>query len=81
MPATPEVVADCLGARGREQARRASIAKIHQLLDLTDPTPVPLVNLCLAAIRRETGKAQKQARPLRFKGLMRDAPRGLIFAR
>ena len=60
---------------------KASIAKIHQLLDLKDPTPASLVKLRLQAIRRRLGTAQKQARPLRFKGpvrnVERDAPRGL----
>jgi site-specific recombinase XerC len=39
------------------------------------------VKLRLAAVRREKGTAQKQARPLRFKGPVRDVerdrPRGL----
>jgi integrase len=88
LPAMPEVVADYLDARAGQGSRpaslsryKASIAKIHQLLGLTDPTPAPLVKLRLAAIRREKGSAQKQARPLRFKGpvrdAVRDAPRGL----
>ncbi len=88
LPATPETVADyCearagLGARPASLARyRASIAKLHQLLDLKDPTQAPLVKLRLRAIRREKGIAQRQARPLRFKGPVRDvvsdAPRGL----
>ncbi|WP_298671610.1 tyrosine-type recombinase/integrase [uncultured Sphingomonas sp.] len=88
LPSTPEVVADYLDTRAGEGGKpaslgryKASIAKIHQLLGLTDPTPAPLVKLRLAAIRREKGTAQKQARPLRFKGpvrdAVRDAPRGL----
>jgi hypothetical protein len=60
---------------------KASIAKLHQLLDLPDPTRHQLVKLRLAAIRRRLGTAQKQARPLRFKGpvkdVERDTPRGL----
>lgn len=82
LPATPEVVADYLDARAGEGSKpaslsryKASIAKIHQLLGLTDPTPAPLVKLHLAAIRREKGTAQKQARPLRFKGPVRDVER------
>ena len=88
LPATPEVVADYLDARAGEGARpaslgryKASIAKIHQLLDLKDPTQAELVKLRLRAIRREKGTAQAQARPLRFKGpvkdIERDKPRGI----
>lgn len=88
LPATPETVADYLDARAGQGSRpaslaryKASIAKIHQLLDLRDPTPAPLVKLRLQTIRREKGTAQKQARPLRFKGPVRDVerdrPRGL----
>jgi len=88
LPATPEIVADYLDARAGQGSRpaslaryKASIAKIHQLLELKDPTPAELVKLRLAAIRREKGTAQKQARPLRFKGPVRDVerdkPRGL----
>lgn len=88
LPATAETVADYLDARAGKGSRpaslsryKASIAKIHQLLDLKDPTPAPLVKLRLAAVRREKGTAQKQARPLRFKGPVRDVerdpPRGL----
>lgn len=88
LPATPEVVADYLDARAGEGAKpaslaryKASIAKIHQLLDLRDPTTAELVKLRLRAIRRDKGVAQAQARPLRFKGPVRDVareqPRGL----
>ena len=88
LPATPETVADYLDSRAETGSKpaslgryKASIAKIHQLLDLKDPTPASLVKLRLAAIRRRLGTAQKQARPLRFKGpvrnVERDAPRGL----
>jgi site-specific recombinase XerC len=88
LPATPETVADYLDARAGQGSKpaslgryKASIAKIHQLLDLKDPTPASLVKLRLAAIRRRLGTAQKQARPLRFKGpvrnVERDEPRGL----
>jgi len=82
LPATAETVADYLDARAGKGSRpaslsryRASIAKIHQLLDLKDPTPAPLVKLRLQAMRREKGTAQKQARPLRFKGPVRDVER------
>jgi integrase len=88
LPATPDVVADYLDARAGQGSKpaslgryKASIAKIHHLLELTDPTPAALVKLRLAAIRRRLGTAQSQARPLRFKGpvrnVERDAPRGL----
>ncbi len=88
LPATPEIVADYLDARAGQGAKpaslgryRASIAKIHQLLDLKDPTQAELVKLRLRAIRREKGTTQAQARPLRFKGpvkdVERDKPRGI----
>lgn len=84
LPATPEVVADYLDARAGKGSKpaslaryKASIAKIHQLLDLKDPTVASLVQLRLAAVRREKGTAQKQARPLRFKGPVRDVERDL----
>ena len=88
LPATPEIVAAYLEHRAGKGAKpaslgryRASIAKIHQLLDLKDPTQAELVKLRLRAIRRERGVAQAQARPLRFKGpvkdVERDKPRGL----
>lgn len=88
LPATPETVADYLDARAEKGSKpaslgryRASIAKIHLLLDLKDPTQASLVKLRLQAIRRRLGTAQKQARPLRFKGpvrnVERDEPRGL----
>ena len=88
LPATPETVADYCDARAGQGAKpaslgryKASIAKIHQLLDLKDPTQAELVKLRLRAIRREKGTVQAQARPLRFKGpvrnVERDSPRGL----
>jgi integrase len=88
LPASPETVADYLDTRAGQGSKpaslgryKASIAKLHQLLDLPDPTKVPLVRLRLAAIRRRLGTAQCQARPLRFKGpvkdVERDRPRGL----
>lgn len=82
LPATPEVVADYLDARAAQGSRpaslaryKASIAKVHQLLELTDPTKAPLVKLRLAVIRRRIGTAQRQARPLRFKGPVKDVER------
>ena len=88
LPATPETVIAYLDDRAGKGAKpaslgryRASIAKIHHLLDLKDPTQTELVKLRLRAIRRENGVAQAQARPLRFKGPVRDVerdqPRGL----
>ncbi|WP_310227391.1 tyrosine-type recombinase/integrase [Sphingobium xenophagum] len=88
LPAIPETVADYLDARAAQGSKpaslgryKASIARIHLLLDLKDPTPASLVKLRLQAIRRRLGTAQKQARPLRFKGpvrnVERDEPRGL----
>ncbi len=88
VPAAAETVADYLDARAGNGSRpaslaryKASIAKIHQLLDLKDPTQAELVKLRLRAIRREKGTAQAQARPLRFKGpvrdIERDKPRGI----
>lgn len=82
LPASAETVADYLDARAGKGSKpaslgryKASIAKIHQLLDLKDPTPAPLVKLRLQAVRREKGVVQKQARPLRFKGPVRDVER------
>ncbi|TGX49076.1 integrase [Sphingomonas gei] len=82
LPAAAETVADYLDARAGKGSKpaslgryKASIAKIHQLLDLKDPTPAPLVKIRLAAVRREKGIAQKQARPLRFKGPVKDVER------
>lgn len=82
LPATPETVADYLDARAGQGGKpaslgryKASIAKIHQLLELKDPTPTSLVKLRLQAIRRRLGTAQTQARPLRFKGPVRDVER------
>ena len=82
LPASAETVADYLDARAETGSRpaslsryKASIAKIHQLLDLKDQTSAPLVKLRLQAVRREKGAAQKQARPLRFKGPVRDVER------
>lgn len=88
LPATSSQVAAYLEARGQEGAKpaslsryKASLAKIHQLLGLPDPTRTELVRLTLAAHRRTVGAAQAQARPLRFKGAVRDVardtPRGL----
>ncbi|WP_256326316.1 integrase [Sphingomonas sp. NFR15] len=88
LPASAETVAEYLDARAGRGSKpasvgryKASIAKIHQILGLVDPTTDILVKLRLSAIRRRMGTAQSQARPLRFKGpvrdVERDAPRGL----
>lgn len=88
LPAVPETVADYLDDRARKGSKpaslgryKASIAKIHQLLDLKDPTQAQLVKMRLRGIRRDKGVVQAQARPLRFKGpvkdVERDKPRGL----
>lgn len=82
LPATSPQVAAYLEARGQEGAKpaslsryKASLAKIHQLLGLPDPTKAELVKLTLAAHRRAVGSAQAQARPLRFKGAVKDVAR------
>lgn len=82
LPATSEQIAAYLEARAQEGARpaslgryKASLAKIHQLLGLPDPTKAELVKLTLAAHRRAVGAAQTQARPLRFKGAVKDVAR------
>ncbi|EQB15089.1 tyrosine-type recombinase/integrase [Novosphingobium lindaniclasticum] len=88
VPARSEDVADYLKSRAGQGARpaslaryKASIARLHQLLGLIDPTIAPLVKLTVAAIRKEKGVAQRQAAPLRFKGAVsdieRDPARGL----
>lgn len=72
-PAVPETVADYLDHRGGQGSKsaslaryKASIARMHQLLDLEDPTQAKLVKLRFAALRRKLGTATRQARPLRF---------------
>ena len=88
LPASPQLVAAFLAARAGEGAApasltryRASIAKLHRLCRLPDPCQDELIKLTLAAHRRAVGVAQKQARPLRFKGAVKDpladAPRGI----
>ena len=88
LPASPELAAGYLNARAQEGAApasltryRASIAKLHRLCRLPDPCQDELVKLTLAAHRRAVGVAQKQARPLRFKGAVKDpltdSPRGI----
>jgi hypothetical protein len=88
LPATPKVVAEFLKSRAGEGAAvasltryRASIAKLHRLCHLPDPCQDELVKLTLSAHRRVKGVMQKQARPLRFRGSVKDplhdAPRGI----
>ena len=88
LPAASATVADYLRARDAVGAApaslaryKASVSRVHVLARLADPTRDPLVTLTLRAVRRARGTAQKQARPLRFKGAVKDvrtdAPRGL----
>lgn len=70
------------GAAPASLARyRASIARLHRLCGLPDPCQDELVKLTLQALRREKGVAQQQARPLRYRGSVKDPltdrPRGL----
>ena len=87
-PATPKQVADWLKHRANEGASpaslvryKASIAKTHRLLGADDPTKHELCRLIIAAHRRKVGVQQKQARPLRYRGAVkdpiRDTPRGI----
>ena len=91
LPAASATVADYLRARDAAGAApaslaryKASISRVHVLSRLADPTRDPLVTLALRAIRRARGTAQKQARPLRFKGAVKDVrvdtPRGVSLA-
>ena len=91
LPASPPLIVAYLQARDEAGAApaslaryKASIARLHRLLGLNDPTRGLLVTLKLKAIRRARGSTQKQARPLRFKGAVRDihadAPRGVSLA-
>ena len=88
LPASPSIVAGFLEARAGQGAAaasltryRASIAKLHRLCHLPDPCQDELVKLTLAGQRRANGVLQKQARPLRFRGVVKDplsdAPRGI----
>jgi len=91
LPAAAATVADYLRARDAAGAApaslaryKASISRVHVLARLVDPTRDPLVTLTLRAVRRARGSAQKQARPLRFKGAVKDVrvdpPRGVSLA-
>lgn len=88
LPASPQLVAGFLQERAGEGAApasltryRASVAKLHRLCRLPDPCQDELVKLTLAAHRRKVGVVQRQARPLRFKGAVKDpladVPRGI----
>jgi site-specific recombinase XerD len=88
VPATPQQIAEYLGFRAGEGAApaslaryKASLARAHRLLGFDDPTRHERVRLTLAAHRRKVGSQQKQAKPLRFKGAVKDplreAPKGL----
>src|SRR5687768_5716696 len=75
LPASPTVIAAYLQARAGQGAKlasigryKASLARVHRLLGLADPTADEQVKMTLAGIRRAQGTAQTQARPLRFKG-------------
>lgn len=87
-PSTASLVADWLRVRASEGAApaslgryKASIGKLHRLLGLDDPTKHELVRLAIAGHRRSVGSQQKQARPLRFRGSVKDpladTPRGI----
>ncbi|VWX50799.1 site-specific integrase [Novosphingobium sp. 9U] len=84
LPASPVTVADYLDARAEQGGKpaslgryKASIAKLHRLLDVPDPTTASLVKHRLAAVRHSQGTAQAQARPLRFKGAVNDVSRDM----
>ena len=79
LPAAPETVASFLrdqaehGKKAATLSRYASsIARIHALADLPDPTRAELVRLELKAQRRALGVRQSQAKGLRFRGEVAD---------
>jgi integrase len=87
-PSTSQRVAEWLRERAAEGAApaslgryKASLGKIHRLLGLEDPTKHELIRLAIASHRRQVGSQQKQARPLRFRGAVKDPladnPRGI----
>jgi integrase len=87
-PATAQMVAEWLRERAAEGAApaslgryKASLGKLHRLLGLDDPTRHELVRLAIASHRRKVGAQQKQARPLRYRGAVKDPladnPRGI----
>jgi integrase len=88
LPASPTQIASWLSTRAADGAApaslnryRASLARAHRLLDLPDPTRHERVRLAIAVHRRAVGSEQRQAKPLRYKGAVkdpvRDAARGL----
>jgi integrase len=79
LPAHPGSVADFIKAQaviGKKAATlsryASSIARLHSLADLPDPTKSELVKLELKAQRRALGVRQVQARGLRFRGEVAD---------
>lgn len=87
-PASSQQLAQWLRERALEGAApaslgryKSSIGKLHRLLSLEDPTKHELIRLAIASHRRKVGSQQKQARPLRFRGSVKDpladAPRGI----
>ena len=61
----------------------SSIARVHRLLDLADPTKTDLVKSEVRALKREHGTTRRQARGLRFKGQVRSldhTPAGISIA-
>ncbi|WP_313806676.1 tyrosine-type recombinase/integrase, partial [Sphingobium sp.] len=88
LPAQPTSVIAFLKARaagegGLARAKPATLSRIlwaiatfHRLFDLPDPTKDRLVALTLKGLRRELGTAQRQARPLRYKGSVSDVFEG-----
>lgn len=79
LPASPETVARFLrdqaehGKKAATLARYAtSIARMHSLADVADPTKAELVRLELKAQRRALGVRQRQAKGLRFRGEVAD---------
>ena len=82
------MIAEWLRERAREGAApaslgryKASLGKLHRLLGLDDPSKHELVRLAIASHRRKVGSQQRQARPLRFRGSVKDpladTPRGI----
>ena len=66
----------------RERGRYKNfIAEARRLLGFNDPTKSEICRLAIAAHRRKVGSRQKQARPLRFRGAVKDpvqnTPRGI----
>jgi integrase len=79
LPALPATVAAFVrdqadhGKKAATLGRYASsIARLHALADLPDPTKAELVRLELKAQRRALGVRQQQARGLRFRGEVAD---------